>query len=150
MEKIAKAICSVTARALLETAVVRDSLFSENGKSMIVVHNDAIMSGEMTDEEMYALSAKLVDIDFDANSIIALSFPKLRQKIEEYKAGWYLAIYGQSVPLFRVRISALYPLSDHSVGVVYGTEIRNDHGFYGPNSLPEPWDTWRLNASLRQ
>jgi len=135
---------------LIETAEVKDSLFAPNGKSMFVVYGDEISSGEMTDEELYRTSAKLIDVEFRAGSIPAFSNAKLRDKIEEYMAETYLALYGQSVPLIRVRVSALFPMDDGSQSVIYGTEIRNDDGLFGPGFMPETWTVWQLHSSLKK
>ena len=109
MEKISEAVCSVTARALLKTAEVRDCAFAEIGKSLFVVYNDEIMSNKIIDKKLYELSAKQVDIDFDANSILAFSFPKLREKSRNTsRAGTWL-FTGNPFPCFALEYQPSIP-----------------------------------------
>jgi len=150
VSEIPAVLCSGPAVVLLERAEVRDSLFHPSGKFMTEVHLDAISSGEMTDVDLYRASAKLIDVEFRAGSIIAFTYAKLREKIERYMDQTYAALYGQPVPLIRVRISALFPMTDGSQAVVYGTEVRNDYGLFGPGFIPDAWTVWRLHPSLNE
>ena len=102
----------------------------------------------MTFEDISARSAKMVMIEFRAGGILALSMTKLREKIEQYMAETYIALFDQPVPLRQVKISVLYPMSDGKPGVVYGTSIRNE-GRYGPGNRPKNWTVWRLHRDLK-
>lgn len=127
-------------RIILDSATVRDTVFLPSGK----------IPTNLTNEELSRRSAKLVDVSFRARGIMTFSMTKLRDKIERYMAETYVALFKQDVPLRRVRISALYPMdNDGAEGVVYGTTIWNKEGKYGPGSMPQGWETWRLHQSLR-
>ena len=145
----AKTICDVPAMAaLLESATVSDSLVDSSGRDIFAENAEAIESGDLTWEKLRAQSAKIVKVEFRAGSILVFSYPKLREKIEQYMTETYLALFRQSVPVRQVKISALYPMSDGTQAVVYGTTIRNE-GHYGPGNLPRRWETWRLHRDLR-
>ena len=77
-------------------------------------------------------SAKSVRINFRARGIWAFSNEKLREKIKQYMAETYIALFGQPVPLYSMKTAALSPLSDGKDGFVYGTQVLNRKGQYGP------------------
>ena len=82
--------------AVLESAVVRDTVYDSTGQDMMVANLDAITAGDLTEAEVKAQSAKLVDIVFRAGGLLALSMPKLREKIEQYMAETYIALFDSS------------------------------------------------------
>lgn len=141
--ELATAICRASVmRLVLDSATVRDSLFGASGEDLIVKHLDDIKAGRIADDELKRRSAKLVDIEFRAGGILTTSKLKLQQTIERYMAETFVALFKQPVPLARVRISALYPMSSGKEEVVYRTTVRNDGGKYGPDSLPISWNVW--------
>ena len=147
---LVEAICDASVMSVvLDSATIEDSYSGPNGDSLFVTHADELAAGTVTLDTLEASSAKTIDIEFRAEGIIALSFSRLREKIEKYMAETYLALFRQPVPLLHVRIGALYPLEDGTQGVVYGTVIWNDEGMYGPGSPPPAWETWLLNPSLQ-
>lgn len=144
------AICEASVmKVVLESASVSDSFHDATGRDMVVVHIDAIKAGTMTDAQLKARSAKLIDIEFRAHGILAFSNAKLKEKIEQYMAATYIALFDQAVPLRRVRISALYETNSGPNTVVYGTTIWNDKGRFGPGNRPRGWETWMLIPDLR-
>ena len=152
VEKLVEVICRASImRAVLETAEVRNSMIGPNGEDLFAKRLAEIKAGKggSDEETVYAPSAKSVRIDFRARGIWAASNEKLRQKVERYMAETYMALFSQPVPLWSVKIAALYPLSDGKDGVVYGTQVLNREGRYGPGSLPKSWKVWHLNRSLR-
>ncbi len=140
-------LCDGPAGTLLERAVITDTLFAANGDDTLV---DRVLSKEITDDEMYAMSAKAVHMEFNAGSIIAFSNAKLRDRIERYMTRAYASLFSQGLPLRLVRIVALYPMSDGTDGVIYNTVIWNDEGLYGPGNLPSSWETLWLHLELRE
>lgn len=144
------AICGASVmNTVLESASVSDSFHDAAGRDLITVHIEAVKAGKMTEAELNAQSAKLIDIEFRAHGILAFSNVKLKKKIEQYMAETYVALFDQPVPLRRVRISALYKTNGGPNTVVYGTTIWNDKGLFGPGNRPRDWETWRLNRDLR-
>ena len=146
LDSLVATLCDGPAGTLLESAVIKDTLFAANGDELVL----RVASKEITEDEMYAMSAKLVDMEFDAGSIIVFSYAKLRDKIERYMTRAYASLFRQGIPLRRVRIAALYPMSDGTDGVIYGTTIWNDEGLYGSDKLLPSWETWRLHPELRE
>ena len=145
LDGLVATLCDFPARTLLESAVIKDTWFAANGDELVL----RVASKEITEDEMYAMSAKLVDMEFRAD-IIAFSYDKLRDRIERYMTRVYASLFGQGIPLRRVRIAALSPTVDGTVVVIYGTEIWNDKGLYGPGTLLPSWETWRLHPELRE
>ena len=150
VSSLPETICSASVMgAALESARVLDTFFHPGGDSMLVIYAEAIKAGKMTDAEVRAQSAKMVKIEFRAGGILATSMARVRKKIEQYMAETYVALFDQPVPLRSVNISALYPMSDGEQGVVYGTEVFDEGGFYGPGNRPQGWKVWRLHRDLR-
>ena len=148
---LAAAVCNASVMSIvLDSATIQDTYHGSGGEDLFVAHAGEIEAGTATMETLAAGSAKLIDIEFRAGGISALSFSKLREKIEQYMAETYLALFEQPVALRRVRIAALYPLESGELGVVYGTLIWNAEGLYGPGSSPVSWEVWLLNPSLQQ
>lgn len=150
--KLVEVICGASVmRAVLDSAEVRNSMIGPNGEDLFAVRLAEIKAGKggSDEETVYAPSAKGVSITFRARGIIAFSNKKIRDKIEQYMAETYVALFSQPVPLWSVKIAATYPLADGSEGVVYGTQVLNREGRYGPGSLPKGWKVWHVNRSLR-
>ena len=151
-EKLVEVICGASVmRAVLESAEVRNSMIGPNGEDLFAKRMAEVKVGKggSDEETVYAPSAKSIRIDFRAGGILALSYEKVGKKIEQYMAETYMALFSQPVALWSVKIAALYPLSDGKDGVVYGTQVLNRDGRYGPGSLPKSWKVWHLNRSLR-
>ncbi len=141
--RIAAVICgSSVMRQVLDAATVRDSMTDPTGENLFVKYLPDIKAGRMTEGDAFARSAKLVDIEFRAGGILTASKRKLQQKIERYMAETFIALFKQPVPLARVRISALYPMSSGKDEAIYRTTVRNDAGKLGPQSLPVSWKAW--------
>ena len=136
-------ICGASVmRRVLDSATVRDSMTDPTGENLFVKYLPDIKAGRMTEGDALARSAKLVDIEFQAGGILTFSKRKLQRKIERYMAETFVALFKQPVPLARVRISALYPMSSGKDERIYRTTVRNDGGKYGPESLPVSWSVW--------
>lgn len=151
-EKLVEVICGASImRVVLESAEVRNSMIGPNGEDLFAKRLAEVKAGKggSDEETIYAPSAKGVRIDFRARGIWTSSFGNLREKIEQYMAETYIALFSQPVPLWSVKVAALYPMEDGSEGVLYGTQVLNREGRYGPGSLPKGWKVWRLNRSLR-
>ena len=151
-EKLVEVICGASVmRVVLESAEVQNSAIGPNGEDLFAKRLAEVKAGKggSDEETIWAASAKSVRINFRAGGILTISFEKLREKIEQYMADTYIALFSQPVPLWSVRIAALYPLSGGKDGVVYGTQVLNRDGRYDPGSLPQACKVWRLNRSLR-
>ena len=150
VSSLPETICSASVMsAALESAKVLDTFFDADGDDMFVSHAEAIKAGKLTEAEMKAQSAKVIKIEFRAGGILASSMARVRKKIEQYMAETYVALFDQQVPLRSVNISALYPMSNGEQGVVYGTEVFDEGGFYGPGNRPKGWKVWRLHRDLK-
>ena len=150
--KLVEVICSASVmRAVLESAEVRNSMIGPNGEDLFAKRLAEVKAGKggSDEETVWAPSAKSVRIDFRARGIWASSNEKLREKIEQYMAETYIALFSQPVALWSVKIAALYPLEDGKEGIVYGTHVLNREGRFGPGSLPKSWKVWHMNRSLR-
>lgn len=144
------AICGASVmKTVLESASVFDTFHDATGRDMIPVHIEAIKAGKVTDAELKAKSAKVVNIEFRAHGILAFSNAKLKKKIEQYMAETYVALFDQPVPLRKVRIAALHKMNSGPKTVVYGTAVWNEKGRFGPGNRPRDWETWRLIRDLR-
>lgn len=137
--KLVEVICGASVMvAVLDSAEVRNSMIGQQGEDLFAKRMAEVKAGKggSDEETIYAPSAKGVRINFRARGVWASSNEKLKEKIEQYMAETYIALFSQPVPLWSVKIAALYPLADGKEGVVYGTQVLNREGRYGLAHCP--------------